>query len=100
MIKFSIQSFSDVGSEDIFRGINSKRARKSLPVGLHKAARRKLHILDKARDLHDLQRIPGNRFEKLKGDKGFSIRINQQYRIIFNWADKGPEMVLISKHYE
>jgi len=65
-------------------------------------AKRKLQILDKAAELRDLMSPPGNRLEKLAGDrKGrYSIRINDQYRICFRWNEGDAEDVEISKHYE
>jgi proteic killer suppression protein len=60
--------------------------------GIERPARLKLDRLEAAQTLEDLARLPGNRFEPLKGDrKGqYSIRINDQYRICFEWPDKSP----------
>lgn len=60
--------------------------------GFERAARLKLDRLEAAHTLQDLAALPGNRFEALKGDrKGqFSIRINKQWRICFEWPDKSP----------
>lgn len=60
--------------------------------GFARAARLKLDRLEAADNLRDLSALPGNRFEALKGDrKGqFSIRINDQWRICFEWPDKSP----------
>ena len=59
--------------------------------GIHRQAELKLDQLDAATTLADL-RLPGNRLEALKGDrKGqYSIRINDQWRICFEWADRSP----------
>ena len=59
-------------------------------AGFERAARLKLDRLEAAVSLVDLSALPGNRFESLKGDrKGqFSIRINQQWRICFEWPDE------------
>ena len=60
--------------------------------GIDRPARLKLDRLDAAVELKDLAALPGNRFEALKADrKGqFSIRINDQWRICFEWPDKSP----------
>jgi toxin HigB-1 len=60
--------------------------------GFERAARRKLDRLEAATSLGDLAALPGNRFEALKGDrKGqCSIRINDQWRICFEWLDDAP----------
>jgi proteic killer suppression protein len=54
-----------------------------------KVARRRLQIIDKATSLDDIARVPGNRFEHLKGErKGqCSVRINRQFRVCFVWKD-------------
>lgn len=96
-----IQSFADEATEDIFHGINSKRARKKLALSLHPIAYRKLDMLDAAINLNDLRVPPGNRLEELKGNlKGHhSIRINDQFRIIFIWGILGPEEVEIIDYH-
>jgi proteic killer suppression protein len=60
--------------------------------GIQRPARLKLDRLEAAQVLHDLAALPGNRFEALKGDrKGqYSIRINDQWRICFEWPDGSP----------
>jgi toxin HigB-1 len=82
--------FATRGTEDIFNGVPSRAARKTLPIGLHKTAADRLDLVVNARDLTPFQRLPGYRFEALKGDrKGqFSIRINEKYRICFAWNDE------------
>lgn len=96
-----IQSFADSSTEDIFNGINSKRARKKLDPSLHSIAFRKLDMLDAAFDLNDLKIPPANRLEALKGNlRGkYSIRINDQYRIVFLWRIQGPEQVEIMDYH-
>jgi proteic killer suppression protein len=56
---------------------------------------RKLDMIDYAKELRDLSSPPGNRLEALKGRwRGFhSIRVNDQWRIVFRWSDLGPESV-------
>jgi toxin HigB-1 len=82
-----IESFGNALAEDLFDDRNSK-ATKGLPQELRRAARRKLQYLHEAADLRDLKIPPGNRLEGLKGDwKGFhSIRINDQWRVVFRWS--------------
>ena len=66
-----------------------------------KVATRKLDILDAATTLDDLRSPPGNRLELLKGDRAgqYSIRINDQWRICFDWTEQGPEHVEIVDYH-
>jgi toxin HigB-1 len=79
-----IRSFRDMATESVFRG----EPVRGLPVPL-KVARRKLGVVDAARELRDLRSLPGNRLEKLHGDREgqYSIRINDQYRVCFEWRE-------------
>jgi proteic killer suppression protein len=72
-------------AEEIWHG---KPTRK-LPIDLQQVARRKLRMLNNAQSLSDLRLPPGNRLEALKGNRAgqFSIRINDQWRICFEWRD-------------
>ena len=96
-----IVSFADDATCDIFDGHNSKSARKCLGMDLHGVARRKLDMINAAIDLNDLRIPPANRLETLKGAlKGLhSIRINNQYRIVFRWSDKGAGNVQITDYH-
>lgn len=96
-----IQSFKDQGTEDIFNGIKSRVARSICPESLWKIAVRKFDLLDAAVSLADLRIPPGNRLERLSGDRQgqHSIRINDQYRICFRWTDNGPEQVTIVDYH-
>jgi proteic killer suppression protein len=87
-----IRSFRDAGTEDIFNGADSKRARKACPSHLWKVARRKLELLDSAEKLDDLRVPTANRLEALRGDRAgqHGIRVNDQYRVCFVWTDQGP----------
>lgn len=78
-----IRSFQDRETEKIFRRERSRR----LPPAIHRVALRKLVTLDAAESLEDLGVLPGNRLEKLSGDRRgqYSIRINDQWRICFVW---------------
>lgn len=71
--------------------------------GIERAARLKLDRLEAATNIQDLAALPGNRFEALKGDrKGqYSIRINDQWRICFEWLDdaSGPSKVEIVDYH-
>ncbi len=86
-----IISFTDDETEHIYNGVNTKKARQRLSQTLWGKATTKLDMLNKAFRLEDLKIPPNNRLEKLSGDLSgkYSIRINDQYRIIFKWdADK------------
>ncbi|PJD95403.1 MAG: plasmid maintenance system killer protein [Parachlamydia sp.] len=85
----------------MFDGINSKNARKKLDPSLYSIACRKLDMLDAAVDLNDLRIPPSNRLEALKENlkNKYSIRINDQYRIIFAWGDLGADQVEIIDYH-
>lgn len=80
-----IRSFRDKTTEKLFRREFVKR----ISHALQRVALRKLVLLDAAVSLDDLRSPPGNRLEKLAGDRAgeHSIRINDQWRVCFNWAD-------------
>lgn len=88
-----IVAFKDQGTEDIFYGQDTQRARRVCSEPLWPIAARKLDQLDSAVALSELRIPPGNRLEALTGDrKGqHSIRINDRYRICFVWTDSGPD---------
>ncbi len=96
-----IHSFRDGGTEDIFNGAETKRARKTCPATIRKAARRKLELLDSAGTLHDLRVPPGNQLEALKKERAgqHSIRVNNQYRVCFEWTELGPSNVEIIDYH-
>jgi proteic killer suppression protein len=96
-----IVSFGSKGSEDIFNGINSQDARKTLPSSLWRIAARKLDQLDSVIELKELMIPPGNHLESLSGDrKGqYSVRINDQFRICFTWTQNGPDGVEIVDYH-
>ena len=98
---FVIVSFCDRGTEDVFDGVESKTARKTCPQSLWRAARRKLDQLNRVNELTDLKVPPGNRLEKLTGDRQgqYSIRINQQYRICFIWENGNALEVQITDYH-
>ena len=78
-----IESFRDRDTERLFQ----RRPVRKLGADVQKIALRKLRMLDAATGLDDLRMPPGNRLEKLKGDREgqHSIRINKQWRICFRW---------------
>jgi proteic killer suppression protein len=77
-----IRSFGDKATEALFHGRRTK-----LPPDVRRIGRRKLDMLNAATQMQDLRSPPGNRLEPLKGNlKGFhSIRINEQWRVVFRW---------------
>lgn len=81
--------------------LNDRRIPKGLPIGLAQVARRKLVQLNNAAALSDLAVPPGNRLEALKGDLvgKHSIRINDQWRIVFRWSTAGPNDVEIVDYH-
>jgi proteic killer suppression protein len=96
-----IISFADQATSDIFNGIESKQARKDLPMELWKSVFRKLDQLDSVIVVEELKVPPGNRLEKLRGnrDNQMSIRINDQYRICFRWSESGADNVEITDYH-
>ncbi len=81
-----IEAFGNALAEDLFDDKRTKTTRAFSPE-LRRAGRRKLLYLHDASELRDLRVPPGNRLERLKGRwKGFhSIRINDQWRVVFRW---------------
>ena len=81
-----IRSFADAETEKVFRRQRSRR----LPPDVQRRAHRKLLVLDAAEALKDLRIPPGNRLERLAGNRAgqHSIRINDQWRVCF-WWDRG-----------
>ncbi len=79
-----IKSFRCQDTETLYQG---KRVRKFESCATQ--AERRLEILDNAKTMQDLAGLPSNRFEALSGDRAgqFSIRVNQQWRVCFEWKD-------------
>ena len=96
-----IIDFEDKGTEDVYNGINSRQARRTLPVELRQIALRKFYFLENAANLKDLRMPPGNHLEALHGDRRgqHSIRINDRYRICFLWTERGPKRVEIVDYH-
>jgi len=83
-----IRSFGNRLAEDVYDDRRSAVVRR-LPPSLYEVARRKVLYLHEAEDLRDLRVPPGNRLEALKGRRkgSFSIRIDDQWRVVFRWDD-------------
>ena len=92
-----LRSFRDKDTEAVWQ----RRRSRKLDLSLQLVAWRKLAMLDAAEALADLMVSPGNRLEKLAGDRAgqHSIRINQQWRVCFRWTDAGPEGVEITDYH-
>lgn len=92
-----IQSSADQTSQKVWDRVHAKR----LGPDIQRVAHRKLLILNRAAHLNDLRVPPGNRLEKLSGDRAgqHSIRINDQFRICFRWTDAGPADVEITDYH-
>jgi toxin HigB-1 len=91
-----IQSFRSAETERLFLRQPSRKFR-----SIERAALRKLDILDGADDLRVLATLPGNRLEKLRGDRAgqYSIRINDQWRICFAWRAGNAHEVEITDYH-
>jgi proteic killer suppression protein len=91
-----IRSFADRETAKIYDGETSSK----LPRAIQARAMRKLWMLDAATQLDDLRRPPGNRLEKLSGNRGgqHSIRINNQWRICFVWDDGAAKVEITDYH--
>lgn len=92
-----IRSFGNKETQKIWEGVRVKW----LSVALQEVARRKLRMLNSSHSLLDLQIPPSNRLEKLKGDlRGYySIRVNDQWRIIFKWENGNAENVTLIDYH-
>ncbi len=96
-----MRQFSDKGTADIFEGIYSKDARRTLPSTLHRRTRMMLLVLTTAATINDLRIPASNRLERLEGArKGqHSIRINDRYRICFAWSVEGARKIEITDYH-
>ena len=93
-----IKSFKGKFAESL---LVNRSVPKGFPANLANAARRKLIMVDAATYLESLRSPPGNRLEAMKGDRtgSHSIRINDQWRIVFRWTGDGPEDVEIVDYH-
>ena len=92
-----IKEFGDKETEKIWNGIQSKK----FPSEIQNSARRKLRMINNSQDIKDLRIPPANRLEKLKGDLEdyYSIRINNQWRIIFQWKNDDAYKIKIVDYH-
>lgn len=95
-----IVSFKDNATADLYHGRETKRVHR-FPPNVKRAALRKLDILNAAHTLEDLRELPGNRLKALKGDlSGYhSIRVNDQWRIIFRWEDNNAAEASLTDYH-
>lgn len=96
-----IRSFANVATEDLFNGIDSRQARRACPKTLWAVVRRKLTQLNRVGALAELNVPPGNRLERLRGDRAgqYSIRVNDQYRICFRWEDGYADDIEVTDYH-
>lgn len=92
-----IKSFKDKETEKI----HSREGSRRLPANIQQAALRKLRMINNAKDMIDLKIPPANNLEKLKGNREgqYSIRINDQWRICFEWKDGDAHEVEITDYH-
>ena len=92
-----IISFGDKDTEQIWQGIRSKK----YSLEIQNIARRKLRMINNAQNINDLRIPPANHLEKLSGNlkNYYSIRINKQFRIIFEWNNNNAEKVTIVDYH-
>ncbi len=92
-----ILTFGDKDTESIWNGIRVK----NMPLDIQNVGRRKLRMLNNFQAINDLRVPPSNRLEKLTGNLAdfYSIRINNQWRIIFQWTEGQSEQVKIIDYH-
>jgi toxin HigB-1 len=92
-----IISFGSKDTEKIWLGERAKR----IPIEIQQIGRRKLRMINNSQDLKDLRIPPSNRLEKLKGKSKdfYSIRINDQWRIVFRWENNNAYEVEILDYH-
>ena len=86
------------GSKDTEKIWNGERVKK-MPIEIQQIGRRKLRMINNSQNLTDLRIPPSNRLEKLKGSDFYSIRINDQWRIVFRWIDNNAHDVEIVDYH-
>ena len=92
-----IKSFCDQETEKVFRGKLSRK----LPVDIQRRARMRLDRIHAAIKLEDLRIPPSHRLEALQGDRAgqYSIRVNDQWRVCFEWSDGAAHRVEIVDYH-
>lgn len=95
-----IVSFGDGATKALYDGTPRKDF-KTIPPDTHKAALRKLDMLNAATTLNDLRSPPGNRLEALTGDLVglHSIRVNDQWRMVFRWQGSDAQEVQVIDYH-
>ena len=95
-----ILSFYDDATADLYHGRNTHRVRR-FPLAIQHIALRKFDMLNAADRLNDLREPSGNRLEALKGDLAgrHSIRVNDQWRLVFRWEDNNAHEVLLTDYH-
>jgi proteic killer suppression protein len=95
-----ILSFGDDATAALYHGKDTRRIRR-FPPDIISVALRKLDMLNAAYRLNDLREPPGNRLELLKGDLAgyYSVRVNDQWRIIFRWVDNNVHDVSLTDYH-
>lgn len=101
IILYVIRTFADAATEDLFNGIDSRRARQRCPSTLWAVVARRLTQLNRVRELRELAVPPGNQLEALKRERlgQHSIRINAQYRICFRWEGGYADDVEVTDYH-
>jgi len=97
---FVIIGFGAKATEDLYNGITSARTRR-IPTDIRQRALDRLTALNAASRLDDLRIPPSNRLEQLKGDLAvfWSVRVNDQWRIIFRWTDGQASEVSVTDYH-
>ncbi len=90
-----IVSFGSKDTEKIWHGERVK----NMPIDVQQVGRRKLRMINNAQNLLDLKIPPSNRLEKLQGTDFYSIRINDQWRIVFRWEENNAHDVEIMDYH-
>ncbi|MFN8790601.1 MAG: type II toxin-antitoxin system RelE/ParE family toxin [Bdellovibrionales bacterium] len=95
----AIRSFADKAIEDFY--YTGKSAHKAGWANVSDVVKRKLDLLNAAANLNDLKMPPNNKLEALKGNlAGFhSIRVNDQWRVVFEWTELGPAKVRVIDYH-
>lgn len=90
-----VVSFGSKDTEKIWEGDVVKK----IPVEIQQIGRRKMRMINNSQNRSDLRIPPSNRLEKLQGSDFFSIRINDQWRIVFRWIDNNAHDVEIMDYH-
>lgn len=95
-----ILSFGNKVTEALYNGLDTKGAR-HLPLDMKRKTLNKLDVINGAHDLLDLRSSPGNRLGALRGKLSgyYSIRVNDQWRIIFRWQDGNAYEVQLTDYH-